>query len=109
MSSAQCFFFYFSFISGVVVLLVALLVRLWWDLVEIYIVRNAMDGERRVRQALLPALRLLFGYFFRTFGSFLLVGMAGGAALGFFLYPLKALPAPQGWVRPPFGPTGVFF
>ena len=66
--------FLYSAISGAVVLLAALLVRLWWDLVEVYIVRNAMDGERRVRQALLPALRLLWRYFFRTVGSFLLAG-----------------------------------
>jgi len=100
--------FYFSFISGVVVLLVALLVRLWWDLVEIYIVRNAMDGERRVRQALLPALRLLFGYFFRTFGSFLLVGIAGVAALGLCLYLWKALPAHQVWIAALLAQLGLF-
>ncbi len=100
--------FYFSFISGVVVLLVALLVRLWWDLVEIYIVRNAMDGERRVHQALLPALRLLFGYFFRTFGSFLLVGIAGVAALGLCLYLWKALPAHQVWVAALLAQLGLF-
>jgi hypothetical protein len=100
--------FYFSLISGAVVLLVALLVRLWWDLVEIYIVRNAMDGERRVHQALLPALRLLFGYFFRTFGSFLLVGMAGVAALGLCVYLWKALPAHQVWVAALLAQLGLF-
>jgi len=100
--------FYFSFISGVVVLLVALLVRLWWDLVEIYIVRNAMDGERRVHQALMPALRLLFGYFFRTFGSFLLVGIAGVAALGLCLYFWKAMPAHQVWIAALLAQLGLF-
>ncbi len=55
--------FYSTAISGVVVLLVALLLRLWWDLVEVYIVRNAMDGERSVHRALLPALRLLLPIF----------------------------------------------
>ncbi len=60
-SSGRCFSY--AAISGAVVLLVALLLRLWWDLVEVYIVRNAMDGERRVRQALLPALRLLLPIF----------------------------------------------
>jgi len=44
------------------------------DLVEVYIVRNAMDGEIRVHLALVPAFRLLFRYFFRIFGSFLLTG-----------------------------------
>jgi hypothetical protein len=100
--------FYFSLISGAVVLLVALLVRLWWDLVEIYIVRNAMDGERRVHQALLPALRLLFGYFFRTFGSFLLVGLAGVAAFALCLYFWKALPAHQVWIAALLAQLGLF-
>jgi hypothetical protein len=100
--------FYFSFISGAVVLLVALLVRLWWDLVEVYIVRNAMDGERRVHQALLPALRLLFRYFFRTFGSFLLAGIAGVAALALCLYFWKALPAHQVWIAALLAQLGLF-
>jgi hypothetical protein len=100
--------FNFSWTSGVVVLLVALLVRLWWDLVEVYIVRNAMDGERRVHQALLPALRLLFGYFFRTFGSFLLVGLAGVAALAVCLYLWKALPAHQVWIAALLAQLGLF-
>ena len=64
-------------ISGAVVLLAALLVRLWWDLVEVYIVRNAMDGELQVRQALLPAFRLLVRNFFRAAGCFL-SGWRGG-------------------------------
>ena len=71
--------FLYSAISAAVVLLAASLVRLWWDLVEVYIVRNAMDGERSVRRALLPALRLLWKYFFRTVGSFLLSGLLGVA------------------------------
>jgi hypothetical protein len=100
--------FYFSFISGAVVLLVALLVRLWWDLVEVYIVRNAMDGERRVHQALLPAFRLLFRYFFRTFGSFLLAGIAGVAALALCLYFWKALPAHQVWIAALLAQLGLF-
>jgi hypothetical protein len=100
--------FYFSFISGAVVLLVALLVRLWWDLVEVYIVRNAMDGERRAHQALLPALRLLLRYFFRTFGSFLLAGIVGLAALALCLFLWKALPAHQVWLAALLAQLGLF-
>jgi hypothetical protein len=91
--------FLYSAISGAVVLLVALLMRLWWDLVEVYIVRNAMDGERRVAHALLPALRLLGRYFFRTVGSFFLVGLLGVSALAFCLYLWKEfVPAHQVWI-----------
>jgi hypothetical protein len=95
-------------ISGAVVLLVALLLRLWWDLVEVYIVRNAMDGERRVHLALVPAFRLLFQYFFRIFGSFLLTGLVGVAALALCLSLWKALPAHQVWMAALLAQIGLF-
>jgi hypothetical protein len=100
--------FYYSAISGIVVLIVALLLRLWFDLVEVYIVRNAMDGERRVRQSLMPALRLLFRYFFRTVGSFLLTGLAGVSAFAFCLYLWKMLPAQQVWMAALLAQLGLF-
>lgn len=101
--------FLYSAVSGAVILLVALLLRLWWDLVEVYIVRNAMDGERRVHQALLPALRLLLRYFFRTVGCFFLTGMAGVCALALCLYLWKALPAHQVWIAALLAQLGLFF
>jgi hypothetical protein len=100
--------FVFASVSLFVVLLVALLLRLWWDLVEVYIVRNAMDGERRVHLALLPALRLLFRHFFRAFGSFLLTGIAGVTALGLCLALWKALPAHQVWMAALLTQLGLF-
>jgi hypothetical protein len=84
-------------------------VRLWWDLVEVYIVRNAMDGERRVRQALLPALRLLWKYFFRTVGSFLLSGLVGFCALALCLFFWKQfIPAHQVWLACILAQLGLF-
>jgi hypothetical protein len=101
--------FLYSVISAAVVVLVASLVRLWWDLVEVYIVRNAMDGERRVRQALLPALRLLGTYFFRTTGSFLLSGFLGVAALALCLFLWKQfVPARQVWLACLLAQLGLF-
>jgi hypothetical protein len=100
--------FVFASISLFVVLLVALLLRLWWDLVEVYIVRNAMDGERRVHLALMPAFRLLFRHFFRVFGSFLLTGMAGVTALALCLALWKALPAYQVWMAVLLTQLGLF-
>jgi hypothetical protein len=100
--------FYFSAISGLVVLLAALLLRLWWDLVEVYVVRNAMDGEGRVHQALLPAFRLLFRHFFRIFGSFLLAGIAGVCGLALCLFLWKILPAHQVWIAALLAQVGLF-
>jgi hypothetical protein len=100
--------FGFASASLFVVLLVALLLRLWWDLVEVYIVRNAMDGEGRVHLALMPALRLLFRHFFRVFGSFLLTGLAGVTVLALCLALWKALPAHQVWMAALVTQLGLF-
>ena len=101
--------FLYSAISAAVVLLVASVVRLWWDLVEVYIVRNAMDGERSVRQALLPALRLLGKYFFRIVGSFLLSGLLGAGALALCLLLWKQfVPAHQVWLACLLAQLGLF-
>jgi hypothetical protein len=95
-------------VSLAVVLLGAVLLRLWWDLVEVYVVRNVMDGERRVRRALLPAFRLLSRYFFRTVGSFFLVGLAGVSALGLCLFLWRELPAHQVWIASLLAQVGLF-
>jgi hypothetical protein len=101
--------FLYSAISAAVVLLVASLVRLWWDLVEVYIVRNVMDGERSVRRALLPALLLLWKYFFRIVGSFLLSGMLGVGALALCLLLWKQfVPAHQVWLACLLAQLGLF-
>jgi hypothetical protein len=100
--------FVHSAISAGLILLLALLVRLWWDLVEVYIVRNAMDGERSILPALLPALRLLFRYFFRTFGSFLVAGLAGVFALAMCLLLWRLLPAHQVWIACLLAQFGLF-
>jgi hypothetical protein len=100
--------FLFSAISGTLVLLFALLLRLWWDLVEVYIVRNAMDGEGRVHQALLPAFRMLFRHFFRIFGSFLLAGIAGVCGLALCLFLWKLLPAHKVWIAALLAQLGLF-
>jgi hypothetical protein len=101
--------FVFSAISALLVLLVGLLVRLWWDLVEVYIVRNAMDGERSIRQALRPALRLLLRHFVRAFGSFLLAGLAGVFGLAVCLFLWRLLPAHQVWMACLLAQLGLFF
>jgi hypothetical protein len=95
-------------ITGAVVLLAGLMVRLWWDLVEVYIVRNAMDGQLQVREALLPAFRLLVRHFFRIAGCFLLVAAAGVSAFGVCLYLWKALPAHQVWIACLLAQLGLF-
>jgi hypothetical protein len=101
--------FYYSAISGAVIFLVAVLLRLWFDLVQIYIVRNDQVGERRVRQALLPAFRLLSRNFFRATGGFLLSGLAGLSALALCLYLWNEfVPAHQVWIAFLLAQLGLF-
>jgi hypothetical protein len=101
--------FYCQLFSGVLVLLLGLLIRLWWDLVEAFIVRNAMNGEHKVRHALRPAFRALQQHFFRIFGSFLLADMAGFCVLGLCLYLWNHLvPARQVWMAFLLAQTGLF-
>jgi hypothetical protein len=79
------------------------------DLVEVYIVRDAVDGEHRVRNALLPALRLLYRYFFRTVGSFFLTGLLGVSALAACLYLWNEfVPAQQVWIGFLLAQVGLF-
>jgi hypothetical protein len=100
--------FVYSAISAGLILLLALVVRLWWDLVEVYIVRNAMDGERRILPALLPALRLLSRHFFRAFGSFVVAGLAGVFAFAVCLFLWRLLPPHQVWIACLLAQLGLF-
>jgi hypothetical protein len=105
--------FLFAVLTGAVVLLIGLVVRLWWDLVEIYIVRNAIpntiDDKRQVRYALLPAFRLLTRNFWKLGGSFLLAGIAGLSLFSLCLYLWKLLPAHQVWGAALLGQLGLLF
>jgi hypothetical protein len=100
--------FLFSAASAAFVLLVALLLRLWFDLVEIYAIRNAGMGNRRIRQAVLPALRLLLRNFWWTFASFLLIGLLGAGALAACIFLWKDLvPPDQVWLAAPVAQLGL--
>jgi hypothetical protein len=83
--------FLYSAISGGVILAAALMLLLWADLVEVYTVRNSMLGNPRVRQALLPALRILGRQFLRILPGFLFAGVLGGSLLAASLFLWKTL------------------
>ncbi len=76
-------------VSAAAVLMAALALRLWFDLVEGCAVRNALSGERAVRRALLPALVLLRQRFLSAYGSFLAAGACGAAGLAACIYLWK--------------------
>ncbi len=72
------------------VILVASLLRLYFDLVEVYTVqlddqlRPSGFPDRRIRRTLLPALRVLSHNLLRSYGSFLAILIAGLVAFGLF-------------------------
>ncbi len=69
-----------------VLLLVALVLRLWFDLAEVYVVQMGQNGDRRVRKSLGPALRLLREHFGHLFLSYFVAGTLGVLGFGFFLW-----------------------
>jgi hypothetical protein len=70
----------------IVILFVAILLRLWFDLAEVVVVQLGINGDRRVRRSLGPSLRLLFKYFFRVFFSYFVAGTLGVLAFAAFVY-----------------------
>jgi len=70
----------------VVLLLVAVALRLWFDLAEVYVVKLGIAGDRRVRKSLGPSLRLLRRNFFRAFSSYFAAGTLGWLAFVLFLW-----------------------
>lgn len=79
--------FLYGVLGYLVILLVASLLRLYFDLVEVYTVqvgqqlRGNGDPDHRVRRALIPAARALGSHFVRAYGSFLLLTLIGVAAV----------------------------
>ena len=80
----------YAMIPGyVVILLVASVLRLYFDLVEVYTVqlddqyRANGKPDRRVRKALIPAWKALWWNLPRALGTFVVVGLAGIAAIFF--------------------------
>ncbi len=72
-----------------VIALVAALLRVYFDLVEVYTVqlddlyRESGKPDRRVRKVLIPAFKMLRANFARVYGSFWLTALVGLAAMAF--------------------------
>jgi hypothetical protein len=69
-----------------VLLLIALVLRLWFDLAEVYVVKMGLEGDRRVRRSLGPSFRLLRQHFAHAFLSYLSAGILGVLGFAFFLW-----------------------
>ena len=69
-----------------VLLLIALVLRIWFDLAEVYVVRMGQNGDRRVRRSLAPAWRLLRQHFGPLFLSYFAAGFVGVLGFAFFIW-----------------------
>ncbi|MEG9436951.1 hypothetical protein JAO29_12370 [Edaphobacter sp. HDX4] len=94
-----------TFAGAVVILLIASLLRLYFDLVEVYTVQLGMHNrfsgrpDRRVRRTLGPAFRLLRAHLARAWIVFLVLALAGFASA--FLasrIAMHMLAQPRSWM-----------
>jgi hypothetical protein len=92
-------------LAGILVLaLVAAILRLYFDLVEVYTVQLGLQlrpsgkPDRRVRKALLPALRAFKHSFLRVYETFILLSILGLAAIAGTSYvAAHTLAQPRSW------------
>jgi hypothetical protein len=106
-------FFLWSLAMGLIVLFVAILVRLWFDLAQLVIVdrgtyRIGRVESRSAWKALGPAWRLLRAGFWRLFFSFVLIDLLGLAALLLALFVWRAAPAGSVWLAFVIEQIGLF-
>ncbi|MGB6484082.1 MAG: hypothetical protein WBE86_11410 [Candidatus Acidiferrales bacterium] len=85
--------------AGIVIVLLILILRLWFDMAEIHCVAQ---NERRVRRSLRMAWRVTFGNFGGLFGLFLGIGIIACIGFGFGLWLWM-------YVLPPTAITTAFF
>ena len=88
----------------IAIALVAALLRLYFDLVEVYAVQLGEQvrpngrSDRRIRRVLLPALRTLKANFARAYGSFLVLTLLGFAAVAAAAWSgAQMLAQPRAW------------
>ncbi|MGC9291481.1 MAG: hypothetical protein ACP5EP_01990 [Acidobacteriaceae bacterium] len=79
-------FFFISTGTFLVVALVAVFLRLWFDIAEATVIRLGMEGDRRVRRSIFPAFRLLRRRCCYNYSSYFLVGALGWLGFSFFLW-----------------------
>jgi hypothetical protein len=102
--------------AGILVLaLVAAVLRLYFDLVEVYTVQLGLQlrpngkPDRRVRKALLPALRALSRQFLRIYETFILLSLLGLSAIAGTTYvAVHTLAQPRSWPLFALTQAGLF-
>lgn len=104
-------YFYVSVLTFVVIALMALVFRLWFDLAEASVIQLGIEGDSRVRRSLWPSLRLMRARFAPLYFSYLLIGILGwiGFILFVFLWIIAVPPraVPLAWILGQLGVTSL--
>jgi hypothetical protein len=101
-------YFVISLITAIIWILIALFLRLWFDIAEASVIQIGQTGVRRVRRTIGPAWRLLWRRFAAAYFGYVLVAICGAVGMAFFVWLWIALVPPRGvfvaWV---IGQLGV--
>lgn len=79
-------YFTISLVTAIIWILIALFLRLWFDIAEARVIEIGQVGLRRVRRTIGPAWRLLWRRFVAAYFGYVLVAICGAAALAFFVW-----------------------
>jgi hypothetical protein len=77
--------------SFAIIAIVAIFLRLWFDIAEAMVVRNGIAGEHAVRRTIGPSIRLLWRNLIRACGSYIFAGALGWIGLALFFWFWSAL------------------
>jgi hypothetical protein len=107
--------FYLRMAGAFVVFLIACVLRLYFDLVEVHTVALSMSlrpngkPDRRVRKTLKPAFQSLSAHFGSTYFVFVLLALLGGVAVYFLGFSaLRHLGQPRAWPTLLLAQLGLF-
>lgn len=79
-------YFTISLVTAIIWILIALFLRLWFDIAEANVIQIGQTGVRRVRRTIGPAWRLLGRRFAAAYFGYVLVAICGAVGFMFFVW-----------------------
>lgn len=97
-----------ALLTLLVIAVVAVFLRLWFDIAEALVVRNGIAGDRAVRRTIGPSIRLLWRNLIRACGSYVLAGALGWIGLLLLLWIWMSLSPHAVMLGALMGQVGIF-
>ncbi|MGC1784396.1 MAG: hypothetical protein WA708_17870 [Acidobacteriaceae bacterium] len=89
-------FFFISLVTLIILLLVGLFLRLWFDIAEASVIQlGQQSGVRHIRRTLGPSMRILWHRFGAAYFGYLLIAVLGAVGLAFFVWLWIAVLPPR--------------